>query len=151
MSQKNIVVRGSSSPGDIAVNGVISGVLAGVLMAVYLVLVGWLTGDGGGVMLGRFDPTGGRALVGLLGHLAMSAVLGAGYSLPVALVRRKRVLSGWVTGLVYGLVLWLLATLVILPATGSALMEVAALHWALAHVVYGLSLGWLVVWHDRVV
>lgn len=148
MSQKNVVVRSASSPGDIAVNGVISGVLAGVLMAAYLALAGWITGEGAGVMLGRFDPTGGRALVGLLGHLAMSAVLGAGYSLPVTLVLRKRALPGWVTGLVYGLALWLLATLVILPATGSALMEVPALHWALAHVVYGLSLGWLVARHD---
>lgn len=149
MSEKNALVRNTSTPGDIAVNGVIAGVLAGALMAAYLVLAGWFTGDGGGVMMGRFDPTGGRALVGLLGHLAMSAVLGAGYSLLVGLVLRRRPLPGWLSGLVYGLALWLLATLVVLPATGSALMEVPALHWALAHVCYGLSLGGLMARQGR--
>jgi hypothetical protein len=150
MTQNDVVVRRTTSWGDAAVSGVLAGVIAGSLMAAYLALTGWLVGAGAAMTLARFDPVSGdRALVGLLAHLAMSAVLGAGYGLLANMLVRRSAWPGWLTGLLYGLALWALSKLVVLPAAGSPLLEVPALHWALAHVLYGLSLGWLVGRHER--
>ena len=47
-------------------------------------------------------------------------------------------------GLVYGLALLLLAQGLALISAGVPLREISAAHFAIAHLVYGLVLGWLV-------
>ena len=47
-------------------------------------------------------------------------------------------------GLAYGLVLLLVARGLALTGAGAALREIPAWHLAIAHLVYGLVLGWLV-------
>lgn len=132
--------------GDAAVDGLFSSVVAGILMAAYLVVVGLLLGEGAGTMLGRFAASGTTSpAVGALSHLAASAVYGIVFALGWRLVPRtwRRGLPAWLGGVVYGLLLLLLAWAVILPAFDSPLREIPLLHFAVAHGVYGLALGWL--------
>jgi hypothetical protein len=46
-------------------------------------------------------------------------------------------------GAAYGLLLLAVAKVVVLPAAGSPLVEIPTLHFAVAHVIYGIVLGYL--------
>ena len=131
--------------GDTAVDGLIAGILAGLGMVVYLIFVGLLSGIPAAVMLGRFDPgLDGRWLSGMLAHLAVSGVYGVIFALLFSVVVRLQgplQRFGWLIGLVYGLLLLALARGVLLPMAGSALLEIATVHWVIAHAVYGLLVG----------
>ncbi len=48
---------------------------------------------------------------------------------------------GWMGGLVYGILLWVLAQTVILPGTDSPMRFIPLGLFAAAHAVYGLALG----------
>ncbi|MFO7678724.1 MAG: hypothetical protein R6X34_01615 [Chloroflexota bacterium] len=51
---------------------------------------------------------------------------------------------GWLLGLGYGLLLWLLAMEWVVTAVGAPLAQISAWQFALAHLIYGLVLGfWL--------
>jgi hypothetical protein len=131
---------------DAALDGLFGGLAGGVAMAIYLVLWGVTAGQGPGAVLGMFDPNErGVALTGALTHLAVSAVYGILFGLIWWSLRRVLRLGvpSWLVGALYGLALLLVAKLVVLPAGGSALAEIPALHFALAHVIYGALLGWL--------
>jgi hypothetical protein len=133
--------------GDAAVDGLLAGVAAGFAMAAYFVAVGLLAGDGMETILGRFAPGDTTSpLSGALMHLAVSGVYGLVFGLVRGLTARlwRLRLPGWLTGSVYGLVLVALAEAVILPGTGLLLQEIPFVHFALAHIIYGLSLGYLV-------
>jgi hypothetical protein len=134
--------------GDTAVDGLLAGITAGMGMAVYLVLAGFLSGRGLVEMLGLFDPVqAGNALTGLLAHLAVAGIYGVIFALLVmGLGRIKPSLfdMSWLMGLGYGLVLFGLARGVLLTAVDSPLLQVTSIHFAIAHAVYGLILGyWL--------
>lgn len=136
------------SGGDTAVDGLLAGIVAGLGMTAYLILTGLLSGVPATVMLGRFDPgMDGRWLIGTLAHLAVAGVYGVVFALLFGVVVRIRpslLRFGWLLGLVYGLVLVGLARGVLLPVAGSALMEIATVQLVIAHVVYGLVLGFVV-------
>ena len=133
----------SKMMGDAAVDGLLAGLAAGVVMAVYLIVTGLMTGDGLSNILGRFapgEPT--TPLAGALSHLAVSAIYGAlfgVFSMPL----QNRV-PIWAAGLVYGIVLFLVAQYTLLPGTGSSLLEVSPVHFGIAHLLYGGVLGWQV-------
>ena len=132
--------------GDAAVDGLLAGGGAGVLMAAYLIVAGLVMGETVGVVLGRFDPgQGGAPLVGALAHLATAGVYGVIFGLLARFVPRgwQGRVPGWLAGLVYGLALFAVA-LVLLPAVASPLQEIPRLHFAVAHVIYGLTLGFLI-------
>ena len=132
--------------GDAAVDGLLAGGGAGLLMAAYLIVAGLVMGEGIGTMLGRFDPgQGGAPLVGALAHLATAGVYGVIFGLLGRFVPRgwRGRVPGWLAGLVYGLALFAVA-LVLLPAVASPLQEIPRLHFAVAHVIYGLTLGFLI-------
>lgn len=140
MARRTTFEERTDSAGDAAVDGLLSGVAAGFVMGLYLVVVGLIGGENVTAMLQRFDSTGTEsALTGLLLHLAVAAVYGAlfavgyrllGQLLPV--VRSNRIGRWtWLPGLLYGLVLWLMASGLLLPATDSALREIAAVHFAI--------------------
>ena len=132
--------------GDAAVDGLLAGGGAGLLMAAYLIVAGLAMGETVGVVLGRFDPgQGGAPLVGALAHLATAGVYGVIFGLLRRFVPRgwRGRVPGWLAGLVYGLALFAVA-LVLLPAVASPLQEIPRLHFAVAHVIYGLTFGFLI-------
>ncbi len=141
--QKQMMIKRVAA-GDAAVDGLLSGLGAGLVMAAYLVVVGLLRSEGPGVMLARFSA--GAAIspwMGLLSHLAVSAMYGVVFGLLSRWILRRwsRTSAGWIAGLLYGTLLFLVAELVILPGTGSPLSAIPPLHFAIAHLLYGLVLG----------
>jgi uncharacterized membrane protein YagU involved in acid resistance len=136
-----------TSAGDSAVDGLSGGLLAGLLMAAFLVIVAWIGGEGPAQFLARFDlqatPT---PLVGGLIHLALSGVYGIAYGLAFWLLLRrglagKSIWVGALAGAMYGLLLWLAADLILLPAANSPLQAVPGWAFALGHVFFGALLG----------
>jgi len=136
-----------TSAGDSAVDGLFGGLLAGLLMAIFLIVVAWVGGEGPAQFLSRFDlqatPT---PLLGGLIHLALSGVYGIAYGLAFWLLLRrglagKSIWMGALAGAVYGLLLWLAADLVLLPAANSALQAIPGWAFALAHIFFGALLG----------
>jgi len=131
---------------DTALDGLFGGLAAGVAMAIYLVIWGLTERLGPGAVLGMFDPSErGMALTGALTHLAVASVYGILFGLIWwSLGRVLRVgVPAWLTGTVYGLLLLLVAKAVVLPAAGSPLAEIPTLHFAVAHAIYGMVLGYL--------
>ena len=141
------VVSVQRSFGDAAVDGLFGGVGAGVLMVLYLVVAQVVAGDGPATTLSRFDTSGTASpWMGTLVHLAVAAVYGALFGLGVQFIVRimRRPVPLWPAGLAYGLVLLLVAEAIVLPATGSALRGIPLVHFALAHVIFGVVLGLLI-------
>jgi hypothetical protein len=137
--QQNIA---SKSLGDLAVDGLLQGLAAGAIMLALLLVVGMAEGVAPAAVLARFGlPGGATAVTGLLGHLAVSAVLGLVWGVLYGSVLRRAPLPAWVLGAAYGLALYVGAALFVVNATGLA--DFAP--WALlaAHLVYGLTLGLL--------
>lgn len=132
---------------DRIIDGLFAGIIAGVVMAAYLLLVGLILGDSPVESLLRFALNEGDSpLIGGLFHLAVSAVYGAAFGLGYYLLARfwrgwQSIWSGIALGAFYGLVLYALARMILLPGTNSALSEIPALHFAFAHLVFGICLG----------
>jgi hypothetical protein len=127
--------------GDAAVSGLLSGILAGIVMAAFLVAAGFMSGDTVATVLSRFGAGQGTTpLVGLLTHLAVSGVYGLLWGVLARLLLGRVPAPGWMLGLGYGLLLFLIAQGLFLvgptPLTG-----VPPLHFLLAHAVFGLVLG----------
>jgi uncharacterized membrane protein YagU involved in acid resistance len=131
--------------GDAAVDGLLGGLIAGLGMAGYLVIAGLAASESPAQVLGRFAPGAETAaLTGGLMHLAVAAVYGMLFALGWWLLVRWRDVSAWPVGLIYGVTLWLIAEAIILPSTGSPLAEIPPVHFALAHGIYGVILGFVV-------
>ena len=145
------VTRRTATLGDAAVSGLLAGGGAGVVMMLYLVAVGLTQGEAFGATLGRFDAgvvgPGGSPVVGLLAHLATSGVYGALFGMGWHLLGRRwrrNPAATLIAGAVFGLALLAVAQWIILPGTDSALKEFSLAPFALAHLLYGLALGWLI-------
>lgn len=149
MSETRSVIRQYETTGDVAVEGLFSGLIAGLLMALYLVLAGLTYGEGLIATLSRFaTDESSTPLVGLLLHLGVSGVYGIFYNLgcQFTLRRRANALSPlWVSviGGLYGLLLLAVAWTILLPSTGSPLLEIPVLHLFIAHLLFGVALGLL--------
>jgi len=91
-------------------------------------------------VLNRFDPSGASPVVGALMHLAVSGVYGAVFGILFNTIRRFN-LPAWLSGLAFGLGLFALAVMIILPSSRSALAGIPVVHFAIAHVIYGLVIG----------
>lgn len=145
MTKTHLVWR-EKAIGETAVDGLLAGLLGGALMALFLVLAGWLTGVLPLEVLGYFDPAQtGNWLTGLLAHLAVSAIYGVGFGLlmgGVGRIRPSALRWRWLWGLGYGLALWLLGLGVVLTAVGSPLDQIPTWEFALAHLLYGLVVGY---------
>jgi hypothetical protein len=103
--------------GNAAVDGLLSGLLAGLAMAVYLGAAALAMGERLAVMFSRFTVTAGDSPVsGFLLHLAVSGIYGLVFGFVCRLVCRWPRLV-WLVGVAYGGLLWLLATLILLPST----------------------------------
>jgi hypothetical protein len=147
MDNSKSLLRAHSSIGDTAVDGLLHGVIAGVVMAIYLVLIGVMTGAGVAAMLSAFDLGQGTSPVrGALIHLAVSAIYGMAFSLLYRLIGRGRSIGrggSVISGVGYGLLLWLITQIAFAAGISVALNSLPALHLAVAHVIYGAALGWL--------
>ncbi len=133
-----------TSPGDAAVSGLFGGLGGGALMAAFLVLAGLLAGQGVGDTLRHFASGENTSPVqGLLAHLAVSGVYGLVFGLGWRYGKGKRFsrVPGWMGGLAYGVLLWIIALAVILPGTDSPLRSVPPGVLAAAHILYGATLG----------
>jgi hypothetical protein len=131
---------------DATLDGLFGGLAGGVAMAAFLVAWGLIMGSGPGAVLGLFDPREhGVALSGALTHLAIASVYGILFGLIWWALRRGLRLGVpvWLAGAVYGLALLLVAKAVVLPAAGSPLAEIPTLHFAIAHLIYGVVLGYV--------
>lgn len=125
---------------DPAIDGLLPGITGGIVFAAYLLLIGALAGQGPGQVFSRFGAEAISPGLGALNHLGVSAVYGALFGFIWSLTK-KRIL--WAPlGLAYGLVVYAISALLILPALGSPLLETSMLHWAVAHGIYGLVLAW---------
>jgi hypothetical protein len=150
MVESKRMLRKELSVGDAAVEGLFAGVLAGIAMAAYLVAAGLWLGELPGEVLRRFAPgSAPTSSQGFLMHLAISGVYGLLFGLvcQVAAQLWKWAPPAWQAGAAgsfYGLALYFFAQAVILPGTGSALKEFSQLHFALAHMIYGISLGMII-------
>lgn len=130
------------SLGDLAVDGLLQGLAAGLIMLAFLLVVG--IGDGAPllVVLARVGlPGSATPLTGLLGHLAVSAVLGLAWGVLYGGLLWRTRLSAWLLGAAYGLALYMVATLLVVGATGLT----AFAPWVLlaAYGMYGVTLGLL--------
>lgn len=135
--------------GDSAVDGLLTGTGAGLLMALYLLMTGLLSGQPWPMILAQFDPSPTPTpLTGAVAHLAVAGVYGVIYAVAWRWLRRAwQRAPAWLAGLVYGAALWGLALVLMrLPASATPegwLAGVAPMHLALAHLLYGAALGWL--------
>jgi hypothetical protein len=147
MSNSQPLIRARSSIGDAAVDGLLNGVAAGIVMAMYLILIGVVTGGGVTTILSAFDLGQGTSPVrGVLIHLAVAAIYGIVFSLLYRLLGRRKSIgrSGNVMiGLAYGLLLWLITQIAFATGINVALSSLPTAHLAVAHAIYGAVLGWL--------
>jgi hypothetical protein len=148
MSNSQPLMRARSSIGDAAVDGLLNGVVAGVVMAIYLMISGMLTGAGLVATLTAFDLGQGASPVrGALIHLAVAAIYGMVFSLMYRLIGHDRSIGrggNVMIGLAYGLLLWLITQISFAAGINVALSSLPAIHFAVAHVMFGITLGWLI-------
>lgn len=90
----------------------------------------------------------GPVIVGSLIHIVLSAGLGALYSI---LKRRIFKLPSdfgvpVLAGLVYGMVLWMVAYYIILPAMDAPLLQAYAPAFIIQHIVFGVVTGLVYTW-----
>jgi hypothetical protein len=147
MSNSQPLIRARSSIGDAAVDGLLHGVGAGMVMAIYLILIGVVTGVGVTTILSAFDLGQGTSPVrGALIHLAMAMIYGMTFSLLYRPIGRRRSIGrGGTTsmGVMFGLLLWLITQIAFAAGINVALNNLPTVHLAVAHVIYGAALGWL--------
>jgi hypothetical protein len=145
MDKTSLVSKKVNSAGNLAVDGLIYGLVSGGAMSLSLAALALLTGETLGAILEDFSSSGLTSPVqGLLSHLAVSAIYGMLFGVliwPVLLRFSSAKMIGLLGGLVYAILLLLLAQIVILPATDSPLAQLPFWQWALGHGVYGLVLG----------
>jgi hypothetical protein len=144
MNKERSIYTNENTTGDAIVTGLYAGLLAGMVMLVYLVISGLVMGQPPLQMLSLFAPgKEGVPLLGGLMHLAVSGVYGSLYGLirRAIPVRLRGRLPGWLSGALYGLLLFVMAELILLPGTGSPLLAIPAANFALAHIVFGVVLG----------
>jgi hypothetical protein len=147
MSDTSVFKQKELSNGETAIDGLFGGVLSGIVMVLILILTGLTVGDRPGTVLARFSPGGAPSpLVGLIAHLAVSGIYGLMFGTVYQFVTRRWIRSHpawaavWIGGL-YGLALLLLARVVFLSTDGSALKAFPSFHFSLAHLTFGLVLG----------
>ena len=152
-----MTVHDQPSPGqpagfrDAAAGGIFPGLLGGVVMALVLIAGGLLYGAAPAQVMGSFDSSvaaggatsDGLPLRGALNHLAVSCVYGSLFAVftraLAAFLRSPARVVVW--GLVYGLLLWLVAVTLLRQAAASLLTVNAPEVFLLAHLAYGLTLG----------
>jgi len=163
MSTSSTAVRPATSPlpDIVGLGGALAGLGGGIAMAVAgAIISGSLGGDIwleskqiAATVLGPsvaaqpgFVP--GPVLLGTLLHLIASAALGALFSI---ITRRLLHLTSefgtpLLTGLIYGMLIWLVGYFVVLPLLNPLLLETYAPAFIVQHLIYGAVTGLLYTW-----
>lgn len=147
MDKADIITEDKNRISYLAVDGVIFGLMGGIAMVIFLGVVVLLAGETPVDLMARFgmnEPT--SPVAGLLSHLAVGAIYGALFGAliwPLLTRFASPNVSGWVGGLIYAGILYLLSQFAILPMANSPLTQIPMWHWGLAHAIYGLVLGGL--------
>jgi uncharacterized membrane protein YagU involved in acid resistance len=137
--------------------GALAGLIAGIVMIVISMIVAAGTGAGAtmplrliaAALFGVDALVGGMGilLVGLIMHLAFSAVAGVVFA---GIVGNVRTGVAFGAGIVYGIIIWAVNTLGILPATDPTMSARSALMpgwWFVFHLIYGGMLFLVPVLH----
>jgi hypothetical protein len=149
MKEQRRVYLQEQTTGDAAVDGLLAGVGAGIICVIYLVIVGLISGQTLAGVLGPFDPTQGQALAGGLVHLAVSGVYGVLFAVLYRWLDRGWLWArgrAWFFGLLYGLILLLVAEGALQTGIDTAFADVPFVNTALFHLLYGLALGLFLGW-----
>jgi len=145
MDKTDIITENKGGISTLAVDGVIYGLVSGTVMFISLAALALLSGEMLVTILERFSSGSvGSPVLGLAGHLGVSAIYGAFFGVliwPVLTRLTSAKIGGWIGGILYGGFLLLLAQVAILPGTNSPLSQFPLWQWALGHVIYGLILG----------
>lgn len=128
--------------------GIAAGLIAGLVMALTAMIRSAAVGESFWMPMQQIAATfygvealvGGTGVVvaGVLTHLVVSAIYGMIFGLFVG--RKTLVGSAFVSGLVYGVVIWAFMTWVILPLVNEVMLERVELQpwwWFAYHLVYG--------------
>lgn len=128
---------------DAVINGLFSGVAAGLVMILFLALSGLVTGHNFEILIGLFDPSGNNnPISGIAAHMAVSGVYGLLFGLLWKILKlAPRRLMVWLGGMIFSLLIFAAAELLILPGSNSPLIQMPELLFGLAHLVYGFVLG----------
>jgi hypothetical protein len=151
----------SPLPDIMGLGGALAGLAGGLAMAIVAALISASMGQDiwheskriaaivyGPAALATAGFDLGPVLVGTLIHLAVSALLGAAFGI---ITRRWLGLTSdfgtpVLAGLIYGLMIWLLAYFVVLPLVNPALLEIYAPAFIIQHVAYGIVTGLVYMW-----
>jgi hypothetical protein len=151
----------SPLPDVVGLGGALAGLAGGLAMAIVAALLSASMGQDiwheskriaaivyGPAALAAAGFDLGPVLVGSLLHLVVSAVLGAIFGI---VTRRWLGLTSdfgtpVLAGLIYGMLVWLVAYFVVLPLLNPALLEVYAPAFIIQHVAYGIVTGLVYMW-----
>jgi len=140
MEKGDYYSKRKSNLGEITTEGLFAGLVAGIVMLLYLLGSGLLSGETVSLVLGRFSiQTPANPVQGALLHLAVSATYGLLFGIIYTPLGRR--FSSWILALLYAFAIYLLAHFIVLPASGSRLLDLTPINFALAHLVYGVVLG----------
>src|SRR5258706_12565767 len=145
MTNQIAVSSHTTSISEAAVDGLRRGLPAGSGMLLYLFAASPTLNESPLVLLGRFARVEQTSpAFGFAAHMGMSAVYGILFMLLWRLIGRRvpRNIAP-VVGIAYGIVLFLIAELILLPAGQSPLLQIPAIHWGIGQGIYGLVLGYL--------
>ncbi len=121
--------------------GAIAGLGGGVVFGIIMALIGMLPLVG---MLVRQN----NALVGLIVHMIISAIIGAGFGLVMLIAARKHPIITIAVGALYGLFWWVLGALILMPLLLGMPRMVLVIDEMqksslLGHILYGITTGLL--------
>jgi hypothetical protein len=151
----------SPLPDIIGLGGAIAGLIGGIAMAlVGAIISAWLGGDiwleskqiaavvYGTAATAQSGFVAGPVLVGTALHLIASTALGALFGI---VIRRMLLLTSefgmpLLAGLIYGLLVWLVAYFLVLPVVDPALLTTYAPAFIVQHLVYGSVTGLMYTW-----
>lgn len=102
-----------------------------------------LQGIHGGPGLGPTDPLG--IVVGLMGHMMNSIILGAAFA-HLAPRYWHGALSLAIAGMVYGAAIFFVMWLAIVPLVDPVLLQLNGVSFFLAHLMWGVALGLVTAW-----
>jgi hypothetical protein len=149
MSKIRPIVQVYKRTSDAIIDGLFNGIQAGLLMGMYLALALIAGRQGLAPFLnGLSQVTGSSPLASVFFHLAVSGIYGTLFGGVSKLISVKWPASTntWPSqglGVVFGALLYLFASTILLPETGELLQGIQPIHFLIAHLVYGWALGLL--------
>lgn len=149
MSKIRPIVQVYKRTSDAVIDGLFNGIQAGILMGMYLALVLIASRQGVEPFLNNLSKvTGASPLTSVFFHLAVSGIYGTlfGSISKLASIKWPASTSTWpsqVMGVIFGALLYLFASTVLLPETRELVQGIQPIHFLIAHLIYGWSLGLL--------